>query len=108
MVEVRGQFKSRQDIYSSWQLPLAGGSCEPRPNGWPETCSCGTVSEGVLMPETPVLVAPLQPQLRGMDRQTSPTSGLEVADGEQGDGLGLAMLYPDPSAGVLCAAGALS
>lgn len=31
-----------------------------------------------------------------------------MADGEQGDGLGLAMLYLDPSAGVLCAAGAQS
>lgn len=34
-------------------------------------------------------------------RQVSPTSGLEVADGEHGDGLGLTMLYPDPTAGVL-------
>lgn len=38
------------------------------------------------------------------DRQTDVTSGPEVADGEQGDGLGLAMLYPDPAVGVLSSA----
>lgn len=36
---------------------------------------------------------------RQVDRQTSPTSGLEVADGEHGNGLSLMMFYLTPVLG---------